>query len=193
LQEEAGRLPFRLMQSGRSRSSRDSRGLTSAGGGETKARGNDRGFSDEPKTESIPILPSNPTGDLPLLFEKDDEATAQTAAVLRPAVPAAVLPRSVEAHLDVLSGPGGQSSISITAARITLGRGRGADVCLQDMKVSSCHATIFYGQGEFRVRDEGSTNGTFLNRSRVTEYMLGHGDELLVGATRLRFRLVRRK
>jgi pSer/pThr/pTyr-binding forkhead associated (FHA) protein len=67
-----------------------------------------------------------------------------------------------------------------------------ADVRLDDRRASRRHASIFYSGSEFRVRDEGSANGTLLNGSKVVEYALRDGDELLVGDTLIRIRFRRR-
>jgi pSer/pThr/pTyr-binding forkhead associated (FHA) protein len=37
------------------------------------------------------------------------------------------------------------------------------------------------------VRDVGSLNGTYLNRERIDEAALGHGDELQIGKFKLVF------
>jgi pSer/pThr/pTyr-binding forkhead associated (FHA) protein len=70
-----------------------------------------------------------------------------------------------------------------------IGRGSDADVRVDDPKVSRKHASIFYTGSEFRIRDESSINGTVLNGSRVVEYAIRDGDELVIGETLLRFRV----
>ena len=58
-----------------------------------------------------------------------------------------------------------------------------------DQRMSRSHASITYTGSEFRIRDEKSANGTFLNGSKVVEYAIRDGDKLLVGDTLLRFRV----
>ncbi len=64
-----------------------------------------------------------------------------------------------------------------------------------DSKVSRKHARIVYRNGAYFIEDLGSTNGTFLNRGRRllpgTPQVLNEGDEIIVGKTFLRFRIVR--
>ena len=43
------------------------------------------------------------------------------------------------------------------------------------------------GEGGFVIRDQGSSNGTFVNGARVTEAPLRPGDEVSIGGTRFRF------
>jgi hypothetical protein len=104
----------------------------------------------------------------------------------------AAIPRGVRAWLEVRSGPtAGQRPIHLTMVRTQIGRGRQADVLIEDRKLSRRHATIFYTGQEFRIRDEVSGNGTFLNGSRVVEYALRDGDEVIAGATTFLFHMKR--
>lgn len=98
------------------------------------------------------------------------------------------LPRAVDARLDCASDRGLRHSHPLTKVRTVIGRGHDADVRVNDPMVSRKQATIFFTGVEFRVRDEGSRNGTVLNASRVTEYAIRDGDHLLVGDTLFRFR-----
>lgn len=64
-----------------------------------------------------------------------------------------------------------------------------------EAKVSRRHARISIVEGKYFVEDLGSTNGTFVNRGKRlspgTRQPLNDGDEIIVGKTFLRFRLVR--
>src|SRR5581483_2655268 len=93
------------------------------------------------------------------------------------------LPPNVTAWLET-----GSCSLLITKVRAVIGRGPGSDARLHDPKASRKHASIFFTGSEFRVRDESSANGTLLNGSRVVEYAIRDGDELLIGDAVLRFR-----
>jgi hypothetical protein len=99
------------------------------------------------------------------------------------------LPEFVAAQLEVLSGPHTAGPFALATVRTRLGRGQDADVRINDTKMSKIHASITYCGSEFRVRDEKSTNGTFLNGSRVVEYVIRDGDKVLVGDSLLRFKL----
>jgi hypothetical protein len=64
-----------------------------------------------------------------------------------------------------------------------------------EAKVSRRHARITMAEGKYFVEDLGSTNGTFINRGKRlspgTRQPLNDGDEIIVGKTFLRFRLVK--
>lgn len=64
-----------------------------------------------------------------------------------------------------------------------------------EAKISRRHARITMVEGKHFVEDLGSTNGTFVNRGKRlspgTRQPLKDGDEIIVGKTFLRFRLVK--
>jgi len=68
---------------------------------------------------------------------------------------------------------------------VTIGRAPGCSVPLaDDTYVSQLHARIYIREGQPFVEDLGSTNGTFLNRARLTQTMpLRRGDRVQVGQT----------
>jgi pSer/pThr/pTyr-binding forkhead associated (FHA) protein len=67
---------------------------------------------------------------------------------------------------------------------LTVGRAAGCQVTLDDTYVSQIHARVFVRDGQVYVEDLGSTNGTYLNRTKVAGPMLvGPGDRLQVGST----------
>jgi hypothetical protein len=57
----------------------------------------------------------------------------------------------------------------------------------RDTTTSRRHAQITGMGGSFQLQDLGSSNGTFVNGSRVTDVSLTPGDEVLIGGTRFRF------
>jgi adenylate cyclase len=73
---------------------------------------------------------------------------------------------------------------------ITIGRDQTNDIALKDSHISRRHAILYRSQdGTFYVSDEGSSNGTFVNASRVTlPCRLKDGDLISIGATNIRFR-----
>jgi pSer/pThr/pTyr-binding forkhead associated (FHA) protein len=68
---------------------------------------------------------------------------------------------------------------------VTIGRAPGCSVPLaDDTYVSQLHARVYVRDGQPFVEDLGSTNGTFLNRARLSETMpLHRGDRVQVGRT----------
>ena len=68
---------------------------------------------------------------------------------------------------------------------LTVGRAGGCQVALgDDTYVSQLHARVFRREGQFYVEDLGSTNGTYVNRKKVTAPIaIRKGDRLQVGKT----------
>jgi len=91
------------------------------------------------------------------------------------------------------SGPLGGSEIPLEQERITLGRGAGVDLVLDDASVSNRHAALELAESGFRIRDLGSTNGVRVNGSRVAASDLKHGDRLEIGSVSFRYRVEARK
>jgi len=77
--------------------------------------------------------------------------------------------------------------ISLHEGVTRIGRSLTADVELEDMTVSRRHALIVQGDGQTVLLDDGSRNGTWLNGARVARAPLNDGDEIMLGAARLRY------
>ena len=65
--------------------------------------------------------------------------------------------------------------------RTTIGRLADNILQIDDPSVSSHHAEIVYEDGQYHLRDSGSTNGTFVNGEHLSEAVLRHGDEIRFG------------
>lgn len=68
----------------------------------------------------------------------------------------------------------------------TIGRGEANDFTISEPSVSTSHCQIIKTDGCVRLRDLGSTNGTFINGARVTEAELKSGP-ILLGAIEVMF------
>ena len=71
--------------------------------------------------------------------------------------------------------------------RTTIGRSPDCGIFLDDVTVSRKHAVLVEEGGRFRIEDQGSLNGTFVNRKRVDAAELADGDEVQIGKYRLTF------
>ena len=83
----------------------------------------------------------------------------------------------------------GQGRIRLTISRdAVLGRSKDADVCVErDAEASSRHAALYFQGAVLMLRDLGSSNGTFLNGTRVRQpERVDDGDVVLVGRTEVR-------
>jgi pSer/pThr/pTyr-binding forkhead associated (FHA) protein len=83
--------------------------------------------------------------------------------------------------------------IDLTAVEHRIGRSPAqADIVFEnDITVSRLHASIILENEVYRIYDEGSTSGTWINEQAVTNkgHTLKDGDEIRLGAAVLRYRL----
>ena len=99
--------------------------------------------------------------------------------------PVLVVRRSPKADL-----PPGQAYL--LTATVTLGRGPCNTIVLPDRYVSNDHAVIYLREGRCLLADQGSTNGTYHNGTRIADPVsLSDGDEIAVGATAFRYQAAR--
>lgn len=72
---------------------------------------------------------------------------------------------------------------------LIIGRAEKCQVVITDSYASQIHARVFRRGGGFFVEDMGSTNGTSLNRKRVTSPTpVYRGDRMRIGKTDLEFK-----
>jgi hypothetical protein len=90
--------------------------------------------------------------------------------------------------LVVRSGGGRAGELFQPAGeRTRIGRSPDCEIFLDDVTVSRNHAVLVERDGKFFVEDQGSLNGTFVNRRRIDSVGLENGDELQIGKYRLTF------
>ena len=89
----------------------------------------------------------------------------------------------------VVRAGGGRAGESFkpTSERMRIGRSPDCEVFLDDVTVSRNHAVLVEQDGAFVVEDQGSLNGTFVNRHRIDSATLESGDELQIGKYRMTF------
>jgi hypothetical protein len=89
--------------------------------------------------------------------------------------------------LVVRSGGGRTGEMFPLDGETTVGRSPDCGIFLDDVTVSRKHAVLRERDGNFFIEDQGSLNGTFVNRKRVESAQLEDGDELQVGKYRLTY------
>jgi FHA domain/zinc-ribbon domain len=90
--------------------------------------------------------------------------------------------------LVVRSGGGRAGETFRPAGECTrIGRSPDCEIFLDDVTVSRNHAVLVERDGTFLIEDQGSLNGTFVNRRRIDNQELENGDELQIGKYRLTF------
>lgn len=72
--------------------------------------------------------------------------------------------------------------------RIRIGRQSDNDLVLADPGVSRHHAEVINTNGTCTLHDMGSTNGTYVNGSVVSEHALRDGDRISLGSSVVEFR-----
>jgi FHA domain/zinc-ribbon domain len=85
---------------------------------------------------------------------------------------------------------GGRAGESFRPAgeRTRIGRSPECEIFLDDVTVSRNHAVLIArAGGGYAVEDQGSLNGTFVNRRRIDTAVLQGGDELQIGKYRMTF------
>ena len=103
----------------------------------------------------------------------------------RPPRPGRGSPRALVVTAGALKG----TSLDLAQQQITLGRANDATLVLNDDYASSRHARIFPQDGQWIVEDLGSTNGTYLDRQKVTRPMpVPLGVPIRIGKTVLELR-----
>jgi pSer/pThr/pTyr-binding forkhead associated (FHA) protein len=125
------------------------------------------------------LVKDEPSDETTLAYTPEDEDEASTTledvGVKGPA-------------LVVRSGGGRTGEIFHSAGeRTSIGRSPDCEIFLDDVTVSRQHALLLEQDGTFTIQDEGSLNGTFLNRRRIESAQIEDGDEIQIGKYRLTF------
>jgi hypothetical protein len=92
------------------------------------------------------------------------------------------------AALIVRSG-GGRSgeTFPVETSPTTIGRSPECAIFLDDVTVSRKHAVFTQDGDRWQIQDQGSLNGTFVNRERIETAEIRDGDEVQIGKYRLTF------
>jgi len=120
----------------------------------------------EPATEATQALSPDEVGDL----EHDEMGGIEGPALVV---------RSGGGRAGETFRPGGD--------RTRIGRSPECEIFLDDVTVSRNHAVLVELDGGYVVEDQGSLNGTFVNRSRIDSVRLESGDEVQIGKYRMTF------
>jgi FHA domain/zinc-ribbon domain len=117
-------------------------------------------------------------GDTTMAFDPDDLEEASPLEDL-----------GVEGPALVVRSGGGRAGEHFVPSddSTTIGRSPDCDIFLDDVTVSRRHAVLRRRDGAFVIEDQGSLNGTFVNRHRIESAELTDGDELQIGKYRLTF------
>ncbi len=117
------------------------------------------------------------------------EREPQPAASGRKSAPSRQAPRRQEGppSLVMLSDDKPVKTVQIER-RVRIGRQGDNDLVVNDPGVSRHHAEVINNNGNCTLHDLGSTNGTYVNGSSITEHALREGDRISLGSTVVEFR-----
>lgn len=77
--------------------------------------------------------------------------------------------------------------IALTGARLTIGRLPFNTIQIIDRTVSGFHAELIGEHGHYRLHDRGSSNGTFVNGQKVSDYHLNEACTIAFGTVEAQF------
>ena len=82
---------------------------------------------------------------------------------------------------------GTEKSLEFASKPLIVGRLPESEISVRDAFISRVHCGISYVNGQFTLKDLGSTNGTYRNGARVFECALAPSDKIQVGNTTIVF------
>ena len=89
-------------------------------------------------------------------------------------------------RLKVYDGQEKIHDLELGSETASIGRDATSTIVLPDVSVSRRHAQVEPNGNFYLIRDNGSTNGTFVNEMLVRVQLLSHGDAIRVGRYVLR-------
>lgn len=106
------------------------------------------------------------------------------APMATPAGARTAAPPKADVRLRVLEPAAAKGHLYEIGDEVTVGRSPGCGLSLPDATVSQLHARMFRRDGHLYIEDLGSTNGTWVNRGRVSGPVpLRRGDRVQLGGT----------
>jgi hypothetical protein len=91
------------------------------------------------------------------------------------------------AYLQPVGGDMAGRDFTLNKTLVSIGRGLDNDLVIDDPRVSRHHAQITFRHSHYLLRDQRSTNGTFVNGQPVETVVLASGDRVSIGGYELIF------
>lgn len=95
---------------------------------------------------------------------------------------------SGEESILIYQGSDGEQIFRLTNKRYSIGRSFKCDIVIEDSKVSRIHAWLYKENHIWRLKDNDSTNGTFVNDEIVSDRALNIDDIIRLGTAILIYR-----
>lgn len=123
---------------------------------------------------------NNQTDDASLktLFDRDDSHAIKLTEM-----------KNYEVSFEVMNTDFKEFTFLLTKPLTLIGRQEDCDVVLPDVSISSHHCTLSLEKNCITVSDLGSTNGSFINGTLVSNGILQLGDHLMLGGVLLQLKL----
>jgi diguanylate cyclase (GGDEF)-like protein len=122
-----------------------------------------------------------------LVPNSDNPETAERTIITERKLAQSSMPGEKAAYLVIIYGADLGKRIPLGAGAVEAGRSTKCDIPIDQESVSRHHARIFWDGAGYRLKDLGSTNGTYVNDLLVTEGPLADGDQVKIGRTILKF------
>jgi pSer/pThr/pTyr-binding forkhead associated (FHA) protein len=87
----------------------------------------------------------------------------------------------MDVKLHLTKGNPKGKTVDVPAGILKVGRAEDSDLIIASTRVSRHHCEIANDQDRLVIRDNGSANGTFVNRQKIQEQALQPGDQVQVG------------
>ncbi len=152
----------------------------------------------EPVVAQPPAEPAKPKAVKPGSWADPNEKNASSTQFFSPADLAAMRGGSVAEkvesevpYLQVSSGAAAGSVIQLIAEGATkewsIGCDESRDIVFKDQGVSEFHTLLVHESGRWKLVDQMSTNGTFINDSKTITGYLNSGDKIRIGTVTCSF------
>lgn len=124
-----------------------------------------------------------------MLLEISGPRAPRVAAAPAPGAAPAGRPAVRPPDRMVVSAPGTKPRSYDLDDELIIGRAAKCHVVIGDSYASQVHARVFRRQDSVYLEDMGSTNGTYLNRRKVTApLVVNRGDTARIGKTEMEFK-----
>lgn len=87
----------------------------------------------------------------------------------------------MDVKLVMFKADGERKDFSVTNEVTVIGRGEKCDLRVPLLSVSRRHCEVTLAEQEVKLKDLGSSNGTYVNNKRINELALKAGDRVVVG------------
>lgn len=87
----------------------------------------------------------------------------------------------VNASLVFVMPDGSQKEVPLKKSRLVVGRQEGVQIRLNSASISRQHCEFMVDDAGLAIKDLGSSNGTFVNKRRITQTVLAAGDIVGIG------------